>query len=476
MDLHVTLEGTGDLADRIYRQLAAAVRDGRMRPGEALPPTRELARRLEVSRTTVTAAYDRLLAEGLTTARVGSGTFVSEQLRRDPVTRGSRRGVIRPLAFWRNRLSSLDGERPLAYDFGVGVPDVALFPLAAWRRCVAAELGSPRMISARYGNPAGRWELRAAIARHIGLSRSVLAEAEDVVVTNGAQQAIALVARILIRPGDVVAVEEPGYPPVRSLLESVGARVVGVPVDQEGLVVAEIPPQAILVYVTPSHQFPTGVVMSLRRRVELLGWADAHNGLIVEDDYDSEFRFRDRPLEPLQSMDRIGRVIYVGTFSKTLLPGLRIGFLIAPRTLRGALLDARFLADGHGDRVTQGALARLIDGGGFASHLRRARRQYAARREAILRGIDDELAGLLTPYPSSAGLHLAVDLDGATSGAATRTRLAAAVSGVSVQTLGRFYAVAPEREGLVLGFGAIQPDQIGDGLRLLAAATRHGAA
>jgi GntR family transcriptional regulator / MocR family aminotransferase len=347
VDLQVSLAGRGDLAARIYRQLLDAILDGRLRAGERLPPTRELARRLEVSRNTVATAYDRLTAEGFLVGKVGAGTFVSTA----PITRLRSRsapaGGARPRPSWRTAepvMLPRAGEDPV-YDFRVGMPDPRLFPLETWRRLVARELKPAALRSAAYADPGGRPDLRAAIARYVGVSRSVRTGADDVLVTNGAQQGLDLIGRVLIEPGAMVAVEEPGYPPARAVFESHGARVVGVPVDSDGLDVTALPRSAALVYVTPSHQFPMGIPMSLARRTALLEWAERAGAVVVEDDYDSEFRFSDRPLEPLQSLDTAGRVVYVGSFSKTLLPGLRLGFLVPPASLRSALRAAKQLSD-----------------------------------------------------------------------------------------------------------------------------------
>ncbi|MGW4801801.1 MocR-like pyridoxine biosynthesis transcription factor PdxR, partial [Nonomuraea sp. NPDC004297] len=393
MDVHISLEGRGDLAAQIYRQLLDAILDGRLRSGERLPPTRELARRLEVSRNTVALAYDRLGADGFLVGRAGAGTFVAAE----PVRgRAAPEGVVRPRTVWAG-LDPPPGPPTARYDFRVGVPDARLFPMETWRRLVAREL---RASAAGYGDPAGHGPLREAIARHVGLSRSVHAGPDDVLITNGAQQALDLVGRVLIEPGAVVAVEEPGYPPARLLFRSLGARVASVPVDGEGIDVTAIPHAASLVYVTPSHQFPLGTPMSLARRAALLAWAERRRAVIVEDDYDSEFRFGARPLEPLQSLDRAGRVIYVGSFSKTLLPMLRLGFLIAPASLAPALRAARRLSDWHGELPTQAALARFIDEGLLARHIRKATREYAARHALIVAALGEFLV------PSTAGLHL----------------------------------------------------------------------
>ncbi|MFG1697484.1 PLP-dependent aminotransferase family protein [Nonomuraea sp. NPDC049309] len=451
MDVHISLEGRRDLAAQVYRQLLDAILDGRLRSGERLPPTRELAKRLEISRNTVALAYDRLVADGFLVGRAGAGTFVSAE----PVRgRAAPKGVVRPRAVWRDLRPAPSGMPPARYDFRVGVPDARLFPMETWRRLVAREL---RVGAAGYGDPAGHEQLRAAISRHIGLSRSVHAGPDDVIVTNGAQQALDLIGRVLIEPGTVVAVEEPGYPPARQLFRTLGARVAGVPVDGEGIDVTALPRQARIVYVTPSHQFPLGTPMSLARRAALLAWAERRRAVIIEDDYDSEFRFGDRPLEPLQSLDRAGRVIYVGSFSKTLLPMLRVGFLVAPASLAPALRAARQLTDWHGALPTQAALARFIDEGLLSRHIRKATREYAARHAMIAEvlGADERLL----PVPSSAGLHLCARL-------APGVRVRAG-DGLAVERLESYCGESPVQHGLVLGYGAIPTDAVAAGLRLL---------
>ncbi|WP_326834164.1 PLP-dependent aminotransferase family protein [Amycolatopsis rhabdoformis] len=458
MDFHVTLAGRGDLGTRIYRELRDAILDGRLRSGERLPPTRELAKRLAVSRNTVAVAYDRLTADGFLAGKVGSGTFVCVEL-----PAGHRRkapaGSARPRDAWR---TVPPPEAPIEpeYDFRVGIPDAGLFPMQTWRRLLSAELRG--IGSAHYGDPAGHEGLRAAIARHVGVSRSVRADAEDVLVTQGAQQALDLLCRVLLEPGDRVAMEEPGYRMARLLFRSHGAEIVGVPVDEEGLRVSDLPARTRLVYVTPSHQFPLGTPMSLARRTALLTWAERAGAVVIEDDYDSEFRFSDRPLEPLQSLDRAGCVAYVGSFSKTLLPALRLGFLIAPRSVREALRHARQLADWHGDHHAQAALARLLDEGLFARHIRKATREYAARHERITTLLHENFTGLLTSVPSAAGLHLCALSELDCEPVAARANQA----GVGVQTLASLCG-APAPSGLALGYGAVAPEKIEPGLAVL---------
>lgn len=496
MDLHVTLGGSGDRSARIYAEVRRAILDGRLSPGDRIPPTRELAARLSVARGTVTTAYDRLAAEGFIASRAGSGTFVSaEAAATAPESRRARGGRVEPLPLWRARTpkkattvpyapsADLPAGRPAegsagvpaggtagptAYDLSVGVPDPSLFPLATWRRLVSAELRPARLSATTYAGP-GHPGLQREVARYAGLSRSVQAAGEDVVLTTGAQQALDLVARVVLAPGDVVAVEDPGYTAAHRLFETHRAQVAGVPVDSEGLVVGALPPRARLVYVTPSHQFPTGVAMSLARRTALLQWAVRHDALIVEDDYDSEFRFCDRPLEPLQSLDRDGRVVYVGSFSKTLLPLLRVGYAIAPESLQAALREAKRVTDWDSDAVTQGALARFMGEGLLGAHVRRATAVYRERRETLLEGLAGQLRRHLEVVPSAAGLHVCTRLlDPAALDTAIVAR--AAERGVLVEALSPRFTGRPSQQGLVLGFGAISAEQIPQALAVLGSA------
>ena len=286
-------------------------------------------------------------------------------------------------------------------------------------------------------------------------------------VTRGAQQALDLVARVLVSPGDVVAVEDPGYPPARDVFAAHGARVVPVPVDEEGLVVEAVPEDARVVYTTPSHQFPYGPPLSRARREVLLGLADRRGIAVVEDDYDSEFRFVQGPLPTLHALDTHGRVIYVGTYSKSLLPALRAGYLIAPESLRDALRAARQLSDGYGDLAAEAALARLISDGILAAHVRRARTAYAERRELRRTELDRVLGDHLRVVPSAAGLHLtAVFADRTVD---DRALVAAArADGVAVDALTAYSLAGDGRPGLVLGYGALRPASVTPGLALLA--------
>lgn len=475
----MTIAGRRDLAGQVYRQIRGAVLDGQLRPGDPLPPTRELASRLEISRNTVTAAYDRLTAEGYLAGRVGAGTFVSTELP-EPTPRSSTavRVVVpgqapEPLSIWHQVPVPGVGDRyeQPEFDFRPGLPDARLFPYQTWRRLVTDQLRASATGTGGYAEPAGDPRLRAAIARHVGVSRAVPARAEDVVVTNGVQQAVDLIGRALLAPGTCVAVENPGYPPPYWLFRSLGARVVGVPVDSDGLVVEALPADARLVYVTPSHQFPLGVSMSLARRMELLAWAERHGAVVLEDDYDSEFRFAGRPVEPLQSLDRTGSVIYLGSFSKVLLPSLRLGFLVAPPSLHQALRAARYVVDWHTPVPTQVALARFIEEGRLARHIRRMRHEYQNRHQRIVATIEAAGDDRLAPIPSTVGIHLSVQLRPGTDVAAVAASARAA--GVTVRPLDRYAVGSPARPGLVLGYGAIPTTRIPEGLTRLRRCLPH---
>jgi GntR family transcriptional regulator/MocR family aminotransferase len=463
VELHIDLAGRRGHRDEIYRQVRTAILDGRIRAGEALPPTRELAQRLSVSRTTVSAAYDRLAAEGFLAGRVGAGTFVtSGPPSRPPERRAEPVAGVAALPEWDPLPDAPRPFTPAEFDLRPGVPDLSRFPFDTWRRLLTQRLRAGQAELLSYGDAQGHPALRAEIVRHLGVSRDVRAGADQVVVTAGAQQTTDLIARVLLRRGELAAVEDPGYPPPRLVLTALGIRVAPVPVDGEGIVVSAIPPGTRLVHVTPSHQFPLGVSMSLARRMELLEWADRNAAVLIEDDYDTEFRYGGRPLEPLHSLDPGGRVIYVSSFSKVLSPALRLGFLIAPPALIPALRKAKYLADWHAPTLEQAALAEFMAEGGFARHIRRTRKVYRDRRELLSRVLARDFADVLTPVPSTAGLHLAATAARDPGPVLREARR----HGVRVHSLGS-YCVGERRHGVVFGFGAITTELIEPGLARL---------
>jgi GntR family transcriptional regulator / MocR family aminotransferase len=473
MEFHITFGGGAPLRVEIYQQIRGAILDGRLRAGDAVPPTRELAHRLKVSRNTVEVAYERLVAEGFLVSRVGAGTFVRDGIAA-PAQRASRQtsGVIHPRPVWRRIALSAAFEHRVRFDFRTGLPDASHFPHQAWRRAVGRALRPEAALGGVYAHPAGYAGLREAIARHIGVSRGLQVTADDMVITSGAQQAIDVIARALLAPGDVVAMEDPGYQPARRLFRSLGARVVGVPVDREGIIVDAVPPGVRLLYVTPSHQYPLGVSMSLPRRRALLNWAERHGSAIIEDDYDTEFRFGGRPLEPLQRLDASGRVIYVGSFSKTMLPTLRLGFLVAPASLAEAVQRAKFVTDWHTPLLTQMALATFIEEGAFARHVRRMTGVYRERRALLTSTLERALAPELEIWPSTSGLHVAAVARRATNKQidAWATRLGEA--GIGVQRLSTFRIDRPAVPGFAFGYGAITLEGIAEGLRRVRACMR----
>jgi GntR family transcriptional regulator / MocR family aminotransferase len=443
---------------QVYRALREAIVDGRLPVGHRLPATRTLAADLAVARNSVASAYERLVAEGYLEARVGAGTVVAGATEKPRPRRHGPADPLRPR--WTLAPAPVSGTAPIPiYDFRAGIPDAELFPFDTWRRLVAAEVRLWANNPGTYAEPSGHPALRAAIARYLGVSRSVRATADDVVVTNGTQHALDLIGRVLLRPGDVVAVEEPGYPPARRLFESMGVRVVGVPVDEEGMVVDALPGAARLVFATPSHQFPLGRAMSLGRRTALLDWAARRQVAVVEDDYDSEFRFSARPLEPLYNLDTAGRVLYAGTFSKSMLPTVRTGFVLAPPAVREALIAARQLSDWHGQIPVQAALARFIDEGQLARHVRKAGKAYAERHELIVAALSRMPE--LEVIPSAAGLHVTALLR-----AGSPTPILPAT--VAVDDLGSYCQPSTMQAGFVFGFGAIKAELINAGLEIFA--------
>ncbi len=470
MDLHLAVSTSGDIAASLYRQLLAAVRDGRLMSGERLPSTRELAQSLNLSRGTVASAYERLAAEGILETRHGSGTYIPAHVTPSRARCAPSGERVAPRSVWSELPPYVPDPVDIDVDLAGGEPDPSLFPLATWRRLVSETLRPSLMATSPYAgtsHPA----LQDAIAAYLGRSRSVVAQGDDIILTNGSQQAFDLVARVLVSPGDRVAVESPGYTSLVRLWVSHGARVTGVPVDDDGLVVDALPDDARVVYVTPSHQFPTGVVMSLPRRIALLEWAASHGAVVVEDDYDSEFRYQDRPLEPLQSLDWDGYVVYTGSFSKILSPVLRVGYLVAPASLQPALRRAKQLTDWQGDLATQGALARFIADGDLAAQLRRTTRTYAERRATLLTALAD--VDELEVVPSVAGLRLATRFrDSSVDDLAVCA--AAAGRGVGVEPLSTRYVGGDARPGLVLGFGRIDADLIPVAVSRLTSAIREG--
>jgi GntR family transcriptional regulator/MocR family aminotransferase len=437
-----------------------------------LPPTREMAREFKVSRNTIVLAFEQLIAEGYLEARQGSGTFVAAKIPDDFISVESNRRLRLPKSG--NRLApSIRGKKIVEVKskwlISAGVPppltpcgpSLEHFPAEVWARLATRRLRRPVHCLFDYGEIAGYSPLREEIAAHLGASRGVRCGPEQVVIVSGTQQAADLTARILLDAGDVVCVEDPGYQGTRAAFIAAGAKIAPVQVDEEGISVKEgkrYAPQAKLISVTPSHQYPLGVTMTLRRRFELLEWANNSRAWIFEDDYDSEFRYEARPLAALQGLDNQNRVIYVGSFSKVLSPALRIGYLVAPDDLIESFIAAKALLDRHSPVFEQTVLADFFAGNHFSRHLRRMRGIYAERRQALLAAIRSEMDGLVEIAPSSAGLHLTVWLDERKNDAVV-CRLAKEV-GVRIEPLSSYTIRRKMGPALILGFAPFNNKEI----------------
>ncbi len=469
---------------QLYEGLQQMILSGQLVPGQRLPSSRTLARQLNVSRNTVAQAYGELQAEGYLSGRHGSGTYVSTELPDERLVgklevsraprRPSRRGL--PLGRREGVPERLGAPAPLPprglpYDFHPGQGAWDAFPREVWRRLLARQWRTGWREAMDYGDPRGYGPLREEVAAYLARSRAVRCTPEDVVIVNGTQQALDLLSRILLGPGDPVAVENPGYAAARQVFASYGARLVPIAVDEEGVVVGELSrARARLVLVTPSHQFPTGAVLSLRRRLSLLAWARSEGGLVVEDDYDSEFRFEGRPLPSLQGLDDSGTVVYLGSFSKVLFPSLRVGYAVLPPDLIAPFQEAKDLTDRQTPILEQQVLAGFLAEGHFERHLRRMRQLYRLRRQALVGSLERHLSGAVEVIGASAGMHLMVRLAVPMDEAEVVSRAAAA--GVGVYPARPYFCGEPPGPALVLGYAAMLEERIEEGVARLARALR----
>jgi GntR family transcriptional regulator/MocR family aminotransferase len=469
----------------LYSELRAAILDGRLKRGARLPSTRSLAQQYNVSRGTVTTAFDQLRAEGYTQTEVGAGTFVAPGLpERSMAARNSGPALNLPpskATLSKHAEKLLKEVRVLPASHSVGKafrgfePAIDLFPVDLWSRTAARVLRrAPRSLYG-HGNAAGYPPLRRAIAEYIGASRGVRCSPEQIIVTSGAQQALDLVARLLLDPGDRAWVEDPGYPGAVFTLRASGACVIPVPVDEDGVNVAaarKLAPRARLAYVTPANQFPLGVTMSADRRMELLNWAVSAGAWIVEDEYDAEYRYFGRPIAALQSLDRSGSVIYVGTFTKMLFNALRLGFVVVPERLVNAFEAGRSVVDRHAPTLDQAILAEFITEGHFGHHVRRMRQTYSERMAVLLDASRKELAGLLEVTDAAAGMRTIAWLETRMSDhvAAQRAQsLGLELTALSTLTMKHFHKPA-----LILGFAGCNPGELRRGVSVLATALRPG--
>lgn len=460
---------------QLYDQVRSAIVAGALKPGGRLPSSRDFAARLGVARASVVAAYDLLLAEGYAVGKVGSGTYVSgdlsgvTELKPAPVARArppnipERARDLDELVFPAPRVD------PRLFSTGRTLLDARAFD--AWSRSTRRALRTLGPHHFGYSDPSGDLELRAAIADYLRAARGVICEPEQVIVTSGAQHAVDIAVRVLLRSGDPVWMEEPGYPATRHALAAAGAEIHHVAVDAAGLLVGQgiaAAPEARAVFVTPSHQYPLGMTLSMGRRMELLAWAREAGAWIVEDDYSSEFRYAGPPLNSLQGLDGGDRVIYVGTLNKALFPGLRMGYAVVPPPLVGAFAAARQLMDRQPSTLTQAILLDFMADGAFAAHIRRRRIAYKEQRDALVSELNARLGHLLEVEAPDGGMHLIAYLkDGRPD---LEVEAAADVAGVTVRGISRLYRRLEPRQGLMLGFTGFPARMMAGGVAKLATA------
>jgi len=466
---------------QLYDWFRRAITGGQLRPGQRVPSTRNLAAELKTSRMPVLGAFEQLLAEGYLEAFVGAGTYVARSIPDDTLSRPaekarnglqetaekrgprrlSRRGVALtnlPAQSWLDNLGA----------FRVSLPALDHFPIGVWSKLVARHSRRPSRGIMAYGGAMGYLPFREAIAEYLGAVRGVRCDASQILVTTGSQQALQLSAQVLLDPRDRVCLEEPGYPSARHAFMMAGAQLVPISVDHDGLNVEEVirhSRSARALYVTPSHQYPMGTTMSATRRLLLLNWATRSGTWIIEDDYDSEYRFGSRPISSLQGLDTDGRVIYIGTFSKVLFPALRLGYVVVPKDLVAAYFAARDAADVFSSTLYQAALTDFIQEGHFARHIRRMRMLYIDRRKALVNALQIQMGDMTELIGAEAGMHLVALLPPGTDDVEVSRK--AAQKGISVMPLSSCYLTTPRRGGLILGYGGVSARQIHDGISKL---------
>jgi GntR family transcriptional regulator/MocR family aminotransferase len=490
INIDIPTKGSRESAGSVHRQLKSAILEGRLLSGTKLPPTRRSAVLFGVSRNTAAAVYEKLKIEGCAVTRRGSGSYVADRelTARRSANRRKRPNVehhlnefwLRPdvtaaMNFWQDSAGLPSGQRKTqVIDMRPAMVDARLVPFDTFRRVSAKQSrvleSKPASYKSAQGNQ-GSFYLRNAVFKHLALTRAVVCEPRDVLVTSGAQQAFDLLARVLVKSGrTVVAVEDPGYPPLRVGFAAAGAKLVFVGVDDEGLIVDDLPRDVGIICVTPSHQFPLGITMSARRRKALIDFARRHHAVIIEDDYDGEFRFENGSLEALRGTDADDLVFYVGTFSKCMLPALRLGFVVAPAWAMPHLVAAKNCLDWHCAIPIQSAVAGFITGGHLARHVRKMRDIYRQRRQALRQCLEEDLGEWLRPIPSHYGLHVtatvnsSIDLEGVAQALLRHN--------VKIHTLRRYCVGQEAWKGLVFGYGTVDVSAIQRGLILLRKALR----
>ncbi|QLI81253.1 PLP-dependent aminotransferase family protein [Chitinibacter fontanus] len=450
------------LHEQLVRTLRHAIVDGHLALASRLPATRTLAADLQLSRSTVELAYARLESEGYVQRKVGAGSFVAIAGQRQSAAQRkaaaglSQRGqAIADMGACRDSANAVSNGL-----FFTGQPDSCAFPRELWGRLMQQRWKKDGEKLMRYGDPQGLPELRAAIASYLAQSRNVVCDASQIVILSSSQQAIQLTAQLLIDTGDTVWLEDPGYLGARNAMQSAGAAICPIPVDAEGMQINEHTgtkyPKPKLIYTTPSHQYPLGVAMSLTRRMALLEQAAAMKAWIIEDDYDGEFQYEQRPLPSLQGLDTQGRVIYMGTFSKVLFGSLRLAYLVLPPELVAPFTLARTAFDGHSNQLMQAVTADFIHGGHFASHLRQMRTLYKSRRDLLMAQLAEHCPQL-TPINTSGGLQFAVWCP---AGCEAKWATAGIAQGLPMRPLSKFYLGEQQGEGFLMGYSSLNNDEI----------------
>ena len=481
MDLVLSLDRTS--AVPLYQQLAeelrCAVLQNRLQPSQKLPPSRVLAQSLAISRVTVTQSYEQLVSEGYLEARRGAGTFVCAQLPEDYLhTESMAQNTAELSALTRLSRFGTDllTEQPLTspqpqhtISFCYGNPAAELFPMDLWRRLLMRHCCPSSALMNYAADAAGYLPLRQAIAHYLGRSRAVQCTPEQVIIVNGSQQALDLIARLTLDLEDWVAIEEPGYLGARYCFTGQGAKLQAIPVDADGLnveVLSQCCQPFKLLYVTPSHQFPTGATLSLARRLALLQWAQQTGTLILEDDYDGEYRYGDRPIPALQGLDRHNVVIYVGTFSKIFFPALRMGYLVVPSAWLPLVSRAKWLCDRQAPMLEQYALADFLTEGHFERHIRRMRHLYNRRRQGLVKALNDYLGSSITILGENAGIHLMAKIETTVPDQVVIQRAASVDVGIiSAQD---YYLTSPKTSEFIFGYAQLSEGQIEQGIQKLA--------
>lgn len=474
------------LHQQIYDELRQAILKGRLSPGSRIPSTRALSKSLGISRFTVTQSYDQLSSEGYLETVVGSGTFVCKQLpdellRSTPIEFSTKveRGSIKLSGYGRiliyaDNVPKID-DSPLTINFRFGRPAFDHFPIELWRRLLSRYCCADLNWLDYSTDPLGYKPLREEIANYLSRSRAVNCEPDQILITNGTQQALDLILRMLIEPEEIIAIEDPGYLSARLIFQTHDAQILPISVDGSGLIVEQIQKSTSsnirLVYVTPSHQFPTGAILSLPRRLQLLAWAQQNGTLIIEDDYDSEYRYNGRPIPALQGLDRGGCVLYVGTFSKVLFPSLRIGYLVLPKSLVSIFTRAKWLSGRHLPILEQQVLTDFIKTGHLERHIRKMRALYDRRRQVLVQALKTYFGEKATILGEKAGIHLMVCFQTDLRDEEIIQRAAevdVGMTSASPHYLNTYSKAADSRGEFIFGYGELTKEQLQEGIRRLA--------